>query len=337
MRVSLGLYPDVAAGDVVRTGVLAETLGYHGVWLADSHLLWREPHTILGALAAWTQTIRLATAVTNPLTRHPTVTASAFCTLAELSDGRAVVGISIGDSSLRTMGLKPATIDRLARTVTELRDLLQGRRIDFPDDRSAQITFAGGFDIPLYIAATGPRMLRLAGQIADGVILMNGVAPDLIQAASELVAAGAVETGRDPGAVQRVVWAACHASDDCSEESIAAVKYNVARAILRDIPGLVDATTRAIAARVRERYDYAQHGAADADFAALIPDDLVPRFAFAGTPQAVATQLDALRDIGVEEVALAIPAAPDHAARDTVLRLLAPRKSKSPLHSMGLY
>ncbi len=325
MRVSLGLYPDLAAGDVVRTGVLAEALGYHGIWLADSHLLWREPYTILGALAAQTRAIRLATAVTNPLTRHPTVTASAFCTLSELSNGRAVVGISIGDSSLRTMGLIPATVDRLSRTVADLRELLQGRRIDLPKGRSAQITFAGGFDIPIYVAATGPRMLRLAGRIADGVILMNGVAPDLIQAASELVAAGAAEAGRDPGAVQRVVWAACHASDDSAEESMAAVKYNVARTILRDIPGPIDAATRAVAARVRERYDYAQHGAADADFAALIPDDLVPRFAFAGTPRAVAMHLDALRDIGVEEVALAIPAAPDNAARDAVLRLLAPR------------
>ena len=88
MRVSLGLYPDVAAGDVVRTGVLAEALGYHGVWLADSHLLWREPYMILGALAARTRTIRLATAVTNPLTRHPTVTASAFCTLAGLCQSK---------------------------------------------------------------------------------------------------------------------------------------------------------------------------------------------------------------------------------------------------------
>jgi len=157
-----------------------------------------------------------------------------------------------------------------------------------------------------------------------GVILMNGVAPDLIQAASELVAAGAVEAGRDPGAVQRVVWAACHASDDNPEESLAAVKYNVARAILRGIPGPIDAATRAVAEMVRERYDYAQHGSVDADFAALIPDDLVPRFAFAGTPQAVSAQLDALRDIGVEEVALAIPAVPDNAARNAVLRLLAP-------------
>lgn len=324
MRVSLGLYPDQAAGGVVRTGVLAEALGYHGIWLADSHLLWREPYTILGALAAQTRTIRLATAVTNPLTRHPTVTASAFCTLAELSDGRAVVGISIGDSSLRTMGLTPATVDRLSRTVADLRELLQGRRICLPEGRSAQLAFAGGYDIPIYVAATGPRMLRLAGQIADGVILMNGVAPDLIQAASALVAAGAVEAGRDPGAVRRVVWAACHASNDSPEKSVAAVKYNVARTILRNIPGPIDAATRAVAEMVRERYDYAQHGAADADFAALIPDDLVPRFAFAGTPRAVSAQLDALRDIGVEEVALAIPAVPDNAARDAVLRLLAP-------------
>lgn len=320
MDVSLGLYPDAPAPALVATACLAEELGYASLWLADSHLLWREPYVLLGAVAQCTHRIRLATCVTNPLTRHPSVTAAAFASLAELVGARTMLGISVGDSALKTLGKEPATRSQLTACVHQLRTLLAGEAVTIDGEHAAKLAYAGGDRVPIYIAASGPRMLRLAGALADGVVLMNGVAPELLSAACALVDAGAREAGRDPSAVRRVAWAACHVSDQDPEGSIAACKYNVARTILRNLPGDVDARARDVAAQVRARYDYAQHGRANADFARLIPDDIVQRFAFAGTTASLRAAIEAAAEAGVDEVALAIPDGAANAGRDDVLR-----------------
>jgi 5,10-methylenetetrahydromethanopterin reductase len=319
MEISLGLYPDAPAHEVVRTARLAEAWGFACVWLADSHLLWREPYVLLGAIAANSVRIRLATCVTNPLTRHPSVTAAAFVTLAELSGGRAVLGISVGDSALRTMGMQPASMARLSQCIGTLRTLLAGQRAELAGGHAAKLAYAQDRPIPIAVAASGPRMLRLAGALADTVVLMNGVAPELIAAASTLIDDGARQAGRDPARVRRVVWAACHVSDDDPQRSLAMCKYNVARAILRSLPGVGDARTLEVAQRVRERYDYARHGSATAGFAALIPDDMVPRFTFAGTAADVCASIERLAAIGIDEVALAVPLDPDSAGRERVI------------------
>ncbi|HLI10316.1 MAG TPA: LLM class flavin-dependent oxidoreductase [Alphaproteobacteria bacterium] len=324
MKISVGLYPNQPADQLLRSGELADRLGYDTLWVADSHLLWREVYGVLGAIAARTKRIKLASAVTNVVTRHLTVTASAFCTLSELSNGRAIIGISVGDSALATMGLRPVTVDAFAKALGNLRLLINGDPVRIPEGEDARIAYAERTNIPIYVAATGPRMLRLAGQLADGVILMNGIVPELVEAAVAIVHAGTREAGRNPDAVKIVVWAACHSRRGDPRTSLAAVKYNVARAILRNIPGPIDDLTRATAERVRSCYNYAQHGDARADFAQLIPDELVPRFAFAGTPEDVRAQISALEPIGVDEVALAIPSAPEFGSRDEVIELLAP-------------
>ena len=94
LEFGLGLFPTASAARMVELARLGETLGYHGLWFGDSHLIWREVYVTLGAAAQATKRVTLATAVTNPLSRHVTVTASAAFTLHELSGGRAILGIS---------------------------------------------------------------------------------------------------------------------------------------------------------------------------------------------------------------------------------------------------
>ena len=146
---------------------------------------------------------------------------------------------------------------------------------------------------------------------------MNGVAPELICEAVRIVRKGARAADREQESVRIAVWAACHPSRD-------AVKFNVARAILRNIPGPVDDLTRKVAAQVKEAYDYRQHGDARADFARLIPDEIVARYAFFGDPSAIARQIASLASCDVDEVVLAIPTAPKIASRSAVMRDLAP-------------
>jgi 5,10-methylenetetrahydromethanopterin reductase len=312
VKISLGIYPSEAPSDIIASARLADDLGFSTLWILDSHLLFHEVYTLLGALAVSTKKVRLGTAVTNPLTRHPTVTAAAFATLAELSGGRASLGISVGDSALKSMNLEIAQMSVLAETVALCRNLMAGETVAFGEGKTARLHHLGP-SVPIYVAATGPKMLALAGRIADGVILMNGIAPELIGEAVRIVREGERAAGRKEGSVKAAVWAACH-------PSLQAVKFNVARAILRKIPGPIDDLTRAVAARVKEAYDFAQHGRAEADFARLVPDEIVTRFAFSGSYEEIAEQIRALEPCDVDEVVLAIPVAPDIASRDVIMR-----------------
>lgn len=323
MRFSIGIYPNGSAQETIATAELADRLGYSTVWILDSHLLFREVYTMLGAIAVKTKRIRMGTAVTNPVTRHMTVTASAYSTLDELSGGRAVLGISVGDSALKAMGLPISKVDDLAVAVGTIRELLAGRSVKIAGGDEAKVTHAKNRKVPIYVGATGPKMLRLSGAMADGVILMNGVAPDLIQAAIDLVHQGAREANRNPAAVKILVWSACHANDVNPAESIDTVKFNVARAILRGMPGPIDELTKVTADNVRKAYDYAQHGTAEAGFSALVPDELVPRYAFAGTPKDIQAQVDRLKGLGVDEITFAVPRAFGVTPRDRVIELLA--------------
>jgi 5,10-methylenetetrahydromethanopterin reductase len=314
MKISVGVYPNDRPAEIVESAKFADDAGYSTFWVLDSHLLFHEVYTLLGALAVSTKRIQLGTAVTNPLTRHPTVTAAAFSTLAELSGGRATLGISVGDSALKSMGLEIARMSGLEETVGLCRKLFIGEAVSVGEGGSAQLRHLGP-PVPIYIAATGPKMLELAGRIADGVILMNGVAEELIGEAIRMVRNGERVAGRQPGTVNIAVWAACHPDRE-------ALKFNVARAVLRNIPGPMDDLTRKVADRVRQAYDYRQHGDAEADFAQLIPDEIVPRYVFCGDAPAIARQVSAVQRCGADEVILAIPTGQNLAPRTAILREL---------------
>jgi 5,10-methylenetetrahydromethanopterin reductase len=323
MRYSVGTYPNVTAQEMIATGVLADQLGFHTMWMPDSHLLWREAYVLLGAIASQTKRIRLATAVTNPMTRHLTVTASAFSTLDELSGGRATLGISVGDSALKTMGLQISTVDNFESSLKMIQALLKGETVPVPGGDTATISHAKDRKVPIYVASTGPRMLNLAGRLADGVVLMNGVAPDLLKAAIDKVHEGARQVNRDPAEIKVVVWAAAHANDENPQQSLDAVKYNIARAIIRGMPGDIDELTRVTAEKVKAAYNYAQHGSAEADFASLIPNELVPRYTFAGTGAHIKKQVRQLEGMGIDEIAFAVPDAASFRPRDEVIKTIA--------------
>jgi 5,10-methylenetetrahydromethanopterin reductase len=114
---------------MIHLAKLSEELGYSHIWVGDSHLIWREAYINMAAVALNTSKVKIGTGVTNPLTRHPSVVASAYATLEEYSPGRMIVGIGLGDSSVETMGMKPAKLSFFEKTMQEMRDLLAGKEV----------------------------------------------------------------------------------------------------------------------------------------------------------------------------------------------------------------
>jgi 5,10-methylenetetrahydromethanopterin reductase len=215
VRVGLRIPPCRPIPELVAAGRRAEELGFDEVWLPDSQLLWRDVFPVAAAMLAGTERVRVGTAVTNVVTRHPAVVASAARTVAEIAPGRFSLGLGVGNSSVLPVGLRPSTGAEMRERVGEIRTLLEGGDVDFNGVRGR---LRDPVAVPLHMAASGPKNLRLAGEIADGVILLSGVAPALLADAAARVAEGAEAVGR-AGGTPMTVSAFCCVTDDIERDA----------------------------------------------------------------------------------------------------------------------
>jgi probable F420-dependent oxidoreductase len=296
---------DPPVSDIVSRTVLAEQNGFSHVWIWDSHVLWQDVYPIFTLMAAGTTDIHIGPCVTNPVTRDPTVTASAMATLNEISGGRMEMGIGRGDSAQRVLGRTPVSVAVLERACGTIRDLAEGREVDI-DGIAVQLKWSQGRRLPVWVAAYGPQALRCAGRVADGLI-MQLADPFIIEWALRYLREGAEEAGRDPASIKVMAAAPAYLSDDLAHarEQVrwfpALVSNHVVDLVqrYRDDAELPAGLTEYIAAR--ERYDYAHHGRAGSDNAGFVTDEVVDRFCVLGTPEQVRAKLSQLRDLGVHQ------------------------------------
>ncbi|MFE4500494.1 LLM class flavin-dependent oxidoreductase [Rhodococcus sp. NPDC056743] len=209
MKIGLRIPPCAPVGQIADLASEAERAGFDEVWFPDSQLLWRDVFAVAAAAAAATTEIGLGTAVTNIVARHPSVVASAARTVAELAPNRFVLGIGVGDSAVGPVGLRQSTGAELRAGLAVIQELLAGRTVDFGGTHSR---LCDPTPVPIYLAASGPRNLRLAGELTDGAILLSGVAPAPLAAAAGRVREGAASAGKT--GVRMTVSAFCRVTDD---------------------------------------------------------------------------------------------------------------------------
>jgi 5,10-methylenetetrahydromethanopterin reductase len=320
LRLGVGLFPTEPLPAMVELARVAERLGYGHVWIGDSHLIWREAYVTLAAAATATDRVVLGTSVTNLVTRDPAVVASAFATLHEAWPGRVILGAGLGDSAVETMGKKPSRLAAFEAELRRVRALLAGEEVA-TEAGTMRLAHAVGDTVPIYVAGSGPRILELAGRVADGVIVLAGVRPDRVRRALDAVRAGARAAGRAPERLDLVLWVPCALSDD-ERGAREAVKAHVARAVNRPLPFELDDEERRVVAEVRGTYDYSRHMDRHAAQARAVPDWLVDRFAIAGGPATCRAALDSLRRTGIRQVAI-IPYGPGPDGRAATMRAFA--------------
>jgi len=187
---------DLFAADVQR----AERLGWDAAFQPDSQLRRRDTYVLLAAAARATERITLGPLLANPINRHPTVTAGSIATIDELAPGRVVLGWGVGDTAVRLAGLRPARVVELESSTRLMRALLDGQSVDVGAARPAQLPHHR--PVPIWIAAGGPRTLRMAGGVADGVFIRVGTHAANLAVAIDAIRAGAKDAGRDPAQVK---------------------------------------------------------------------------------------------------------------------------------------
>jgi probable F420-dependent oxidoreductase len=300
--------PDPPYTRLIEVMQEAERQGFEYAWTYDSHILWQESYATLPLVAAATSTLRLGHCVTNPGIRDPTVTASWYATMQDLSGGRMVMGIGRGDSSRRVVGLKPVRVAEFEAALRMIKELMNGRQVEW-NGKELELAWVpeGTPEIPLYVAGYGPRALGVAGRVGDGVIIQLAD-PRIIQWIMETARRAAEEEGRDPDALQCIVCAPSHISADldAAREQVrwfpAMVSNHVIDLIERygaDSDEIPAALTEYVQAR--KFYDYKEHSRVGAKHGEFVTDEICDRFCVLGTAEQAAEKLRELASIGVDQ------------------------------------
>ena len=296
--------PDMPHQRMIALTQQAEAAGFGYAWIFDSHVLWQEAYPLMTLLAVNTERMRLGTCVTNPAVRDATVTASLLATLNRISGGRMDLGIGRGDSSRRVMGKKPTTLDRLEETVNVIRDLCSGKQIEY-EGRDIQMPWSDSGVPPAWIAGYGPKALRCAGRIGDGVILQFAD-PALIKWCLGFVREGAEEAGRDFSKIRVMSAAAVWVSDDLvkARDQVrwfpALVSNHVVDLVSRYKPEeLPEELTSYI--RDRKGYNYLHHAEVGSSNAEFVTDEIVDRFCIVGPAEEHVRKLKELESVGVTQ------------------------------------
>jgi len=303
----------------------SSSIGFLGV--ADSQFLIQELYTSLGALALETETVEIGPAMTNPVTRHPAVHASAMCNVHELSGGRAVLGLASGDSAVHTLGKSPARLRELKEAVEVIKQLSRGETVQFggTDITLEWLPEEGDYEFPVSVAAEGPKTLELAGRVADRVVVGLGKTPAIVEGAVERVKAGANAAGRDFAELEIWLYVDANVRSDATV-AVNEMKHSLAASAHHSLQVSfegkhVPEDHREDIRTLIENYDSTVHGQPDETHNSELVERLgltnylLSRYAVAGTPADCRAQLERLDRAGaVDGVLFAV-----HTGRKTAV------------------
>jgi probable F420-dependent oxidoreductase len=302
------LQPNPPASGLVAMMKRAESAGFTYGWTFDSHVLWQETYLLYPRILAETSNLIVGPMVTNPGTRDWSVIASLFATLNDMYGNRTVCGIGRGDSARRYIGLPPVSLSTLSDAITVIKGLAEGREVSH-HGQPLHIPWVRSGSLPVWMAAYGPKALRLVGEQADGFILQTAD-PDIARWTFGTVRAAAAEAGRDPASIRMCVAAPAYVGPDLEHQRDqlrwfgGMVGNHVADLVARY--GTDGPVPRALTDYISGRagYDYSHHGRAGNASADFVPDAIIDRFCLLGPAEAHVERLRELASIGADQFAV---------------------------------
>lgn len=283
----------------------AEVLGFTHLWVADSSLHAGYVYSYLTLAAVHTKRIRLGTGITHPMTRHAAQAANAMATLDAMSGGRAVLGVGAGDRPVRELGLRPAPVKAVKEMIVANRRLFTGERLSFDGEFvrlvDARLHFPPRNPVPVYVAASGPRMLALGGALADGLLIQVGVWPDCLKAALEGVSQGAAGAGRSLQALD--ISAMTYGSVRADRRQAMDEARPFAAWIPQTVPtycAIAGISPEDVEAVKRVYQGGELHEAVEAARAAT--DEMIEKFTLSGTPAEVRQKVEGILSTGIRHI-----------------------------------
>ena len=334
-------YADTIA-DLVRR---REGEGFDGRNFGDSQNRYSDPFVCMGIAAAVTKTLKFSTGVTNPVTRHPAVMASAFGAVQLASGGRAYVGIARGDSALAHIGLAPVPVPVFEKYVDVLQRFLAGKEVPFEevnaamggarkDVRSADALHIGKVPlaskmqwlpgdmpkVPVDVYATGPRIISVGARLGDRVTFAVGAQPKRIKWAMDLAREERKKAGLDPDiSYGAMVGLGLDDDLDRARKRIAGVVSVSSRfsVMHRDPVGPVDAADVAVFKTLHDGYDMTRHSVTTSNQTGLLPDWFMDKHAIIGPSSVAVERLIEIFELGIERIVLLFNAS-HHGAQDEI-------------------
>ncbi|MGI9614772.1 MAG: LLM class flavin-dependent oxidoreductase [Acidimicrobiales bacterium] len=293
-------------GSTASTAKSLEDAGWDGVFFPDTQCLSGDVYSALALAASATSRIMLGPGVTNPVTRHPSVTASAIATIQVESNGRAVLGFGRGDSSLAYIGQKPAPVSVFDSYLTDVQQYLKGDAVDIDgyESRNTWLADTGLPKVEVDVAATGPRVISAAAVSAERITFAVGADPKRLAASIEIARAARAAADLDPNDLSFGAYVNCTANPDAAKAR-QVILGTVG--VFAHFSGMAGADTSqlddgSVFESVAGNYDMANHARSGAAHVSGLDDDFVDRFAVAGTPAYCVDRLGELLDAGLDRL-----------------------------------
>lgn len=292
--------------------------------VTDSQNLAGDAWVALTAMATVTDQLELGTSVTNPITRHPAVTAAAAQSLALLAGYRVTVGVGRGDSALAHLGRAPAPVDVLERYVAAVRTYVCGDEVEFSDlgfaDSAApDVSALGMADTPeasrlvwrraddpvvsVEVAATGPKVIAAAARAADRVVFAVGADLARLEWGVGVARQARIDAGLDPDGIEFAAFVNLvpHTDVDVARALIAGSLATFARFSVMHgtVQGPADEAQRGVLAAVHESYDMKNHTRARSGQAERLTAEFIDSYGIVGSPEECVARLREIEELGI--------------------------------------
>ena len=301
LAVSLGVSPRQPLADWAAQTAALEAAGAGRIWLIDSQLAMKDVHAGLLIAAQNTSRVELGPGVTNPLTRHPTVTASAMAALAEVSGSRALLGLGAGDSAVYGLGWKPARVAQVEAALRFFKAVLSGTEGEW-EGRTYRLPVPPA-PVPVWLAASQRRMCVLGGRLADGVILMGPAEVESVRRQVGWVEAGLEEAGRsrDQVEISLVTTTSAREEPQLAVDDVRSWASTEARLLAQhaELPPALERFRPEIEGAAAG-YDYSEHLSTHAGHQRVISDELTRTLAVAGTAAECGRRIAGLLAAGID-------------------------------------
>ncbi len=305
--LSMGVSPREPLTNVTELAAAAEQHGFEALWFIDFQLGMKDVYAAMNLAALATEKVHIGSAVTNLVTRHPTVTANATAAVDELSGGHAMLGLGAGWSAVYGAGGAPSKLGDLRAGIAEFRQLFTGEEVELYGSTVNLATARR--QIPIYLAVSQPGMLRLSGEVCDGAVLMGAADPEFCQWQLQYIYQGLEQAGRDRSELL-IDLIVTMSIDDDEEKALTDVRaWATSQAATFDVWKTMPPAWERFRPEFKAAnsgYHLVDHLSLHAGHTQVVSDDFVKSVALAGTEEYCIDRLRELAALDIDRITFAL-------------------------------